>query len=229
MTDRKNSPRTDWRGGFAAERSAGLRIAEAEVRIVLSGARDTVWGLRRIRRGDRRIARMRCHFARADPVSVAADLRSGRGQTWMTGLCDPLPMFWQGWWRLHFSTSSNTSGTLRAVLRSVTQTVMPAPSISRSMADGAPIRLLLLNGPMANGGRMKPAGRTFFPGLRPSSRMTLRVQKSAPRRSSAALRPNGSCGPRPPWPVPRQQGDGRPATANRRLKDGTGTWICDED
>lgn len=59
---------------------------------------------------------------------------------------------------------------------------MPAPSVSRSMADEAPIRLLLLDGPMANVGRMKPAFRTFFPAaITPSRRRDGDPDDAAPR------------------------------------------------
>ncbi len=101
----------------------------------------------------------------------------------------------------------------------------PAPSRVLAMAGVTPIPLLLLDGPMANGGRTKPVFRTFFPAAARLPRET----KNAPRRFSAPLRPADSCGPRPPWPVLRQQDDGSPATANRRQKDGTGTWVCDEE
>jgi hypothetical protein len=109
----------------------------------------------------------------------------------------------------------------------LTDHVYRAPSVSSSVAAKAPIGLPLLDGPMAAGRRRKPALTRLFPArLRQApagSSRPLRSKKA--RRAGPPLRCglSGSCGPRLPWTVPHQQGDGRPAAATRRLKDGTGT------
>jgi len=69
---------------------------------------------------------------------------------------------------------------------------------------------------MANGGPLKPAGRTFFP----TASQFLAHDTSCPKKCAppvllfvAPLM--GSSAHRPPWPVPRQQGDRPPATDNK--------------
>ena len=97
--------------------------------------------------------------------------------------------------------------------------------VSQSMAGEASMRLLLRDGPMASGSRMKPACRPFFPGLRPSSRNKKGRPAGPPLRFGRAVHA-----------APARHGRSRVsramvalAAANRRQKDGTSTWICDDE
>ena len=160
MTVTKNSPRAGWRGGLSVQRCTQLWIRSPDCTSV---ARDTAWcgakGLsgRRADRGDavplwsRRpgSSRRRCALQSCPDPGGGTASRTFR----CTGRGAETSLF----------CGIKRERTPRAATRPVTWTDVPAPSVSRSMADKAPIRLLLLDGPMANGGRMKPAFRTFFP------------------------------------------------------------------
>ncbi len=82
---------------------------------------------------------------------------------------------------------------------------------------------------------MKPAGRTFSPArLRDASAGFLAHDTACPKkRVPPILRSAAACRfmrPPPAMAAPASAGRWAPSRQpNRRLKDGTGTWICDED
>ena len=111
--------------------------------------------------------------------------------------------------------SSNACRASRIRSRHGTESqAAPRHSVSRSVACETPMTLLLLDGPTANGGRPKPPCRAFFP----AAPRLLAEQKSAPWRSSAALRRFGFRRPSPAIAGPASAGRWAPRDSQQETE-----------